>query len=132
VLIQRPADPKTNLLMAELCVARKEYSCAAPFLEKSSKVPTELQPRVHALLGQVYAASDRIPEAIGEMKQGLSMDDDGSLHYQLARLYQKTGEKTSAAQLMQQVKALQESQRERATMAIRNAATVEEVDNALR
>ena len=52
-------------------------------------------PHLHALLGQVYAETDRIPAAISEYKTGLPADQDGSIHFQLARLYQKMGEKNS-------------------------------------
>jgi tetratricopeptide (TPR) repeat protein len=52
--------------------------------------------RLHALLGQVYAETNRIPAAILEYKAGLAADEDGSMHFQLARLYQKSGDKNEA------------------------------------
>jgi hypothetical protein len=65
-----------------------------------------LVPRIHALLGQVYASRGDTHSAIDEYKLGLPSDDDGSVHYQLGRLYQKTGEATLAAQAFADSKAL--------------------------
>jgi hypothetical protein len=48
------------------------------------------------LLGQVYAATGRISAAISEYQLGLSADQDGSIHYQLSRLYQRIGDKVDA------------------------------------
>ena len=51
---------------------------------------------MHALLGRVYAETNRTQQAITEMKLGLSDDKDGRLHFQLARLYLKVGDQNSA------------------------------------
>ncbi len=63
-------------------------------------------PRIHALLGQVCASQGDTQRAIEEYKLGLPSDDDGSMHYQLGRLYQKTGEATLAARAFADSKAL--------------------------
>jgi len=39
---------------------------------------------------------------------GIAGDEDGSIHYQLARLYQKTGETTAAAEEIRLSKQLRE------------------------
>jgi tetratricopeptide (TPR) repeat protein len=131
VLDHKPDDPEINLLMAEICVADHEYTRAEPFLTRSQNVSPELQPHVHALLGKVYAESDRIPEAIDEIRQGLSSDRDGSIHYQLARLYKRIGQIPLYAQAMQQAKELEASRSEDATMALKNSASEWEVQYEL-
>ena len=52
--------------------------------------------RVHALLGQIYFETNRLAEALSELKLGQAGDDDGSIHYQLGRTYQKIGDKEKA------------------------------------
>jgi hypothetical protein len=63
-------------------------------------------PRIHALLGEIYAAQGDTQRAIAEYKLGLSSDDDGSVHFQLGRLYQKAGEAALAADAFATSKSL--------------------------
>jgi len=89
-------DAELNGLMGEILCARHQYSEAEPYLKKGLNTKLELAPHVHALLGKVYAETDRTQQAIAELKLGLADDKDGSLHYQIARLYLKTGNRDSA------------------------------------
>jgi predicted Zn-dependent protease len=97
-LEKNPDDPELNAVMGEILCARHEYSDAEPFLKKSLNTKPEFVSRVHALLGNVYAKTNRTQEAIAEMRLGLDSDRDGSLHYQIARLYLKVGDRDSAKQ----------------------------------
>jgi predicted Zn-dependent protease len=74
--------------------------------------------RVHALLGKVYAKTNRTREAIVELKLGLPSDKDGSLHYQIARLYLKVGDPDSAKQAFAVSKQLHREGLVRATVAM--------------
>ncbi len=96
-LARSPADSEINLLMGEILVARREYADAEPYLEHSLHARPDLLPQAHALLGQVCARTGRPKEAIKELTQGLASDQDGSVHYQLARLYQEAGDAGAAA-----------------------------------
>lgn len=89
-------DAELNGLMGEILCAQRQYSEAEPYLKKALNTKLELVPHVHALLGKVYAQTDRTQQAIAELKLGLADDKDGSLHYQIARLYLKTGNRNSA------------------------------------
>jgi tetratricopeptide (TPR) repeat protein len=95
-LQKSPGDPELNALMGEILSAQRDYPGAEPYLKKGLNAQPELVPHVHALLGKVYAETDRTPEAIAELKLGLADDKDGSLHYQIARLYLKIGDRDSA------------------------------------
>ena len=100
------ADSELNLLLSEILVVEHKYAEAKPYLEHSLKARPDLLPRVHALLGRVYARMGRPKEAIAELTQGLASDEDGSVHYQLARLYQSAGDtKAAAFQKSQQIRA---------------------------
>lgn len=91
-----PDDPEANLLAADILVQKHEFQQAEPFLDKCHGLKVDLVPQYHVLLGQVYAATDRVAAAISQYKLGLTSDPDGRVHYQLARLYQKAGDKENA------------------------------------
>jgi len=105
-LARSPADSEINLLMAEILVARREYRDAEPYLEHSLHARPDLLPQAHALLGQVCARTGRPKEAIKELTQGLASDEDGSVHYQLARLYQEAGDASAAAAAFEKSKQI--------------------------
>jgi tetratricopeptide (TPR) repeat protein len=96
-LALEPADAEVNLLMGEILVAQHKYPESEPYLKRSLHARVDLIPRVHALLGRVFARTGRSQDAIRELIQGLASDEDGSLHYQLARLYQESGNPKAAA-----------------------------------
>jgi predicted Zn-dependent protease len=97
-LEKNPDDPELNAVIGEILCARGDYSGAEPFLKKSLNTKAEFVSRVHALLGKVYAQTDRTPQAITELKLALADDKDGRIHYQIARLYLRVGDGDSAKQ----------------------------------
>jgi tetratricopeptide (TPR) repeat protein len=105
-LAENPSDPEANYVMGEVLIARHRYSDAEPYLRIGLAAKAELVPRIHALLGEVYANQGDTGRAIEEFKSGLSSDDDGSVHFQLGRLYQKTGQSKLAASTFEESKAL--------------------------
>jgi tetratricopeptide (TPR) repeat protein len=91
-------DPEFNAVMGEILCARGDFAGAEPFLKKSLGTKPEFVSRVHALLGKVYAQTNRTEQAIAELKLALAGDKDGTVHYQIARLYLKVGDRESAEQ----------------------------------
>jgi tetratricopeptide (TPR) repeat protein len=114
-LAENPSDPEANYVMGEILTEKHNYAEAEPYLKAGLAAKSELVPRVHVLLGQVYASEDDTARAIEEFKAGLSSDDDGSAHFQLGRLYQKAGETELAAKAFKESKVL--LQRKRAAAA---------------
>lgn len=108
LLAETPDGPEANLLAAEILVQEHKFSQAQPYLLRCRNLKPELASRVHILLGRVYAETGRTVEAIAEYKQGLSTDEDGSLHYQLARLYKKSGNSIAAATAMRRSQQLRQ------------------------
>jgi tetratricopeptide (TPR) repeat protein len=106
-LKRNPDDPEFNALMGEIRCARDDFSGAEPYLRKSLNTKPEFVFRVHALLGKVYAQTNRTQQAIAELKLALASDKDGSLHYQIARLYLKIGDRDSAMQAFEISKRLE-------------------------
>jgi tetratricopeptide (TPR) repeat protein len=123
LLAEAPDDPETNLLMGEILVQRNQFAEAEPYLSRCQKLDPDLVPRWHILLGQVYAATNRIPEAISEYKLGLTGDLDGSIHYQLARLYQKAGNRSAAEEEIRISKELRERWDNEAHVALEQLST---------
>ena len=97
-LQKNPDDPEFNAVMGEILCALNDFSAAEPYLNKSLNAKPEYVSHVHALLGKVYAQTDRTHQAIAELKLALADDKDGSLHYQIGRLYLKVGDRNSAEQ----------------------------------
>ena len=105
-LTQNPSDAEANYIMGEVLMAEHNYPDAEAYLRTGLGAKAELVPRIHALLGQVYANQGDTKRAIDEYKLGLPSDDDGSVHFQLGRLYQKAGDATLAAEAFADSKAL--------------------------
>jgi tetratricopeptide (TPR) repeat protein len=112
-LSQRPDDPDINLIMGEVELGRHDYASALPYLEKSLHAKRQTLPRVHALIGKVYAETGRTSEAIQQLKLGASSDEDGSIQYLLARLYRKQGDIKDADAALDRMKAIKAQRRER-------------------
>ena len=93
-----PDDPELNAVMGEVLCARHDFTAAEPYLKKSFNTKPEYVPHVHALLGNVYAQTGRTEQAIAELKLALQDDRDGTVHYQLGRLYLKIGNQALAKQ----------------------------------
>ena len=50
---------------------------------------------------------DRGGDAIPHLEKALALDDDGSLHYTLARAYQQAGNAQRSSELMEQYQRIQ-------------------------
>jgi tetratricopeptide (TPR) repeat protein len=118
-----PEDPEANLLAGEILTQQNSFQEAESYLDKGRSVDPEYLPRLHAVLGKVYARTDRPSDAIRELSLGAVSDQDGSVHYQLARLYQRAGEKEKAAQAFQISKELHEEWDSRAVVALQQSTT---------
>lgn len=117
-LARSPEDSEINLQMGEILVAQREYADAEPYLEHSLHARPDLLPRVHALLGEVFARTGRSKEALKELTQGLASDEDGSVHYQLARLYKEAGDLKAADAAFEKSKRIRASHDEMARRAL--------------
>jgi len=69
---------------------------ALPFLNRSLAVEPG-DPELHRDLGSCYTQLRDYRRAEAEFKIAVAADDDGSVHYKLARVYQTLGEKDKAA-----------------------------------
>lgn len=109
-------DPELNAMMGEILCAGNDFVGAEPYLKKGLNTKPEYVPHVHALLGKVYARTGRTELAIAELKFALAEDKDGTLHYQIARLYLKVGDRDSAKQALDASQRLRTQGLNRATV----------------
>ena len=116
-----PDDPEFNAVMGEILCARNDFAGAEPYLKKSLNAKPEYVPHVHALLGKVYAQTGRTELAIAELKLALADDKDGAVHYQIARLYLKIGDRDSAKQAFDVSRRLRSEGWNRATVAMQQS-----------
>ncbi len=95
-LKENPSDPEANYIAGEVLVEQHKYGEAESYLKVGLSAKPELIPRIHALLGRIYASQGDNARAIEQFEIGISSDDDGSIYFQLGRLYQKTGQQKLA------------------------------------
>ncbi|HWZ51615.1 MAG TPA: tetratricopeptide repeat protein [Granulicella sp.] len=91
-LKENPSDPEASYIAGEVLIAQHKYDEAESFLNVGLAAKPELRPRIHALLGRIYASRGDTARAIEQLEIGISSDDDGSIYFQLGKLYQKTGQ----------------------------------------
>ncbi len=118
LLAENPDDPEANLLAGEILVQSNQFEKAEPYLLKCKNLPAEFVPHFHVLLGRVYAETERTRQAIEELKLGLADDEDGSVHFQIARLYQQIGDKADAKEAFEESKQLVDRWNDRATIVM--------------
>jgi tetratricopeptide (TPR) repeat protein len=106
------AEP--NYLLGDVLLAQQQPDRAAAFLEKAVALE-EKNAYAHGALGRAYALLGRTADAIPHLEQGLPADEDGSVHYQLARAYQAAGRTEKAAAAFEAYEELRKARTESET-----------------
>jgi tetratricopeptide (TPR) repeat protein len=112
-LVRSPDDPELNLVAAQALMGQHEYADAEPLLIKSLNGKPQMLPRIHVLIGKVYAETGRTEDAIEQLKLGASSDEDGTVQYLLARMYRKLGDTQDANKAIEQMKVIKEQREAR-------------------
>jgi predicted Zn-dependent protease len=126
VLASEPESPAANQVLGEALVARRMFAEAEIPLRKALLSPQSNAAHLHALLGRAEAGLGRTASAIAELEKGLASDTDGSLHFQLARLYRQTGNTGAARKAEELSQALANQRLQRATIETDDSASVHE------
>ncbi len=130
-LTDAPKDPRLNLILAEALVERHHFAEAQPHLRAAldnmnttadTAGRAALTARAHALLGRTEAEAGDLPAAIAELTLGLASDTDGSLSFQLSRLYRRSGNAAEARKAEERARSLQSERREHAFTAVIGSA----------
>jgi tetratricopeptide (TPR) repeat protein len=110
-LAQIPNSAELNYLMGASLFRTEQPEKALPYLERAVHGRTD-NPAAEATLGLTLVALNKSAEAIPYLKKALALDDDGRVHYTLARAYQAAGESQLAANTMQQYQKIQRQNQE--------------------
>jgi predicted Zn-dependent protease len=108
LLAEEPASSQLNYLAGDILLNQQRPAEAIPLLKKALVSDPDF-PSAHASLGRAYINTGQAASAIPHLKSALALDEDGSLHYQLARAYRSTGEKELAGQMLKKYEEIQKS-----------------------
>ena len=97
LLKHSPQSPELNFIAGDSQLRLEDAEHAIPYLRAAVRIPA-----AEASLGLALARTDKAAEAIPHLEKALDLDDDGSLHYQLARAYQAAGKPDKARTTMVQ------------------------------
>ncbi|GAB4220236.1 MAG: hypothetical protein Kow001_01230 [Acidobacteriota bacterium] len=99
LLKTEPDSGRLNFLAGDSLLYQQQVEAAIPYLLKAVKSAPDLL-GAHSALGRAYMTLGEAAKAIPHLKRALQTDEDGSLHYQLARAYQRTGQMDAARETM--------------------------------
>ena len=111
LLRQNPRSADLNFTKGDILLSSLEPEKAIPCFETALKLNPNLLAAHHAL-GRAYMQVGRQAAAIPHLEAALSIDEDGSLRYQLARAFQATGQSELAKKTLEQSVRRQKSDRE--------------------
>ena len=116
-LVERnPRSPELAFFYGDALLQSERVGDAIAMLKRAIELDAA-ETRARAALGRAYVLNGEAQQAIPHLKAVLGEDDDGSLHYQLARAYQMAGETDQARELLQKSedirKAAEARQRDR-------------------
>lgn len=103
-----PDSVNLNFFVGDSLLQTEQVQQAVPYLEKALKLDPKLL-AAHASLGLCYARLGASRKAIPHLKAALELDNDGSLHYQLGRAYQATGQPVLAKAMMTKYQQLRKA-----------------------
>ncbi len=113
LLKREPDSAELNFYLGDCLLNLQRVDEAIPYLEKSVRLdPKFLGAR--SSLARAYLAVDRGADAIPHLRAALSIDRDGSLHYQLARALREAGDREAARDMMlkyQEIRRSKENER---------------------
>jgi tetratricopeptide (TPR) repeat protein len=102
-----PASADLNFFLGDSFLKTEQPDKAQPWLAAAVRTDAKLIP-AQASLGLTYMRLGKDTDAIPHLSSALPTDEDGSLHYQLARAYQRTGAEDKAKQIMEKYRDIQQ------------------------
>ena len=108
LLKREPESPEAALALGETLLKAQQPARAIGLLERVVRHDPRMLP-AQAALGQAYVAAGEMTKAITPLEAALETDEDGSLHYQLARAYRATGRAEQASRALARFQELRKS-----------------------
>lgn len=99
------SSAQMNFTCGDSLLHLEEPAKAVPYLERALALNPKLTP-AHASLGLALSRTGKNAEAIPHLEKAVALDDDGSLHYALARAFQATGQAERAQGMMAAYQAI--------------------------
>jgi predicted Zn-dependent protease len=99
LLKAEPNAPDLNFLLGDTLLNTQQVDAALPYLKAAAERDPSFLP-AQAALGRAYLQAGIPAAAAPHLEAALSIDNDGSLHYQLARALQSNGEESRAKEMM--------------------------------
>ena len=115
-----PQIAETNFMLGDSFLRTQQPEKSIPYLQAALQEQPAM-PTADASLGLALALTNRSAEAIPHLERALTIDDDGSLHYQLARAYQAKGDTQRARELMAEYQKIQSQNQEHKEEVAREA-----------
>lgn len=109
LLKSEPENPTLNYYLGDTLLKSQKPADALPYLTKAIHNDPGLL-GAHASLARTYLALGQTEKAIPHLKAALPLDDDGSLHFQLGRAYQATGEAALARDMLKEYQEIHQKQ----------------------
>ncbi len=108
-----PTNAELNFQAGDLTLlSQGDTASAIQYLLRSiQEDPKPVKP--HVDLADAYAQLNRIGDAIREINLVLSADDDGTMHYRLARWYRETGHPDEAGKALEACEKIKQEKLER-------------------
>jgi tetratricopeptide (TPR) repeat protein len=100
-----PKSADLNFMLGDALLQTQQPDKALPFLQAAVQANPGML-LAHASLGSALSQTDKTAEAIPHLERSLDTDEDGSLHYQLARAYQAAGNAARSRELMAQYQSI--------------------------
>jgi tetratricopeptide (TPR) repeat protein len=123
-LTLNPRHAGALISMGTIYLHEHQPERATFFLQKAAAVGPDNKD-VHRFLGTAYVQMQKYPEAVKELKLALPQDDDGQIHYQLAKAYQGLGRKDEAAAEFAASSALNQEFHSRNSQRVQRLAAAE-------
>jgi tetratricopeptide (TPR) repeat protein len=118
-----PHSPVMNFTAGDSLLRLEEPEKAVPYLKAALAGDPKMLP-ADASLGLALARLGKNTEAVPHLEKSLQLDDDGSLHYQLARAYQAGGEAEKARTTMEKYQEIVKRNQEQKDEVAREAQIV--------
>jgi predicted Zn-dependent protease len=104
-----PESAELNYYLGDILLKSQKAADALPLLIKAVRNAPRMLP-AQASLARTYLALGQSGKAIPYLKAALPIDDDGSLHYQLGRAYQASGQVELARQTLKEYQKIHDQQ----------------------
>ncbi len=96
-----PDSARWNFMLGSSLLNQHRVEEAVPYLTQAIKKNPKL-PQLQQALAMAYMQSGNVQAAIPYLESALTLDTDGSLRYQLAQAYQRTGRHREADEMLRQ------------------------------